>query len=181
MTKSVKRKRVTGAAEGIKSRKTAKKAKVAMKIAAHGPEPDPIFGAIEAHKAACAAYEKPRKVTAHMRGNHPRYDAAEAVERRAADHEMRTLQALLKCSPTTLLGVIAVLEHVSKPEWLTSGPRKGTGQTILSGLCEYSNDKADAARWFPLRLAVALRDIVGPERWLHSAPAVTHPRGIART
>jgi hypothetical protein len=125
------------------------------------PTVDPIFRLIRDHEAACAAYEPTRKVTTNMLPSNPRYRAAEAAERRASDREMKAALAILGCQPTTtLVGVVAALEHVSKPEWLTAGARGGTRETILSGLHENSNEERRVARQFPLRLAAALREII---------------------
>jgi hypothetical protein len=128
-------------------------------------KPDPIFRLIADHEAACSAYEPKRKGTANMRPNNPRYRAAEAAENRASDREMKTALAILGCQPTTLTGVLAALEHVSRPEWLTKVGAGGTGETILSGMHDCSGaDIKSAAKKFPLRLAAALREIIGETR-----------------
>jgi hypothetical protein len=119
--------------------------------------PDPIFRLIRDHEATCASYEAIRKVTADMLPNNPRLRAAETAERRAMDRETKAVLAILGCQPTTLVGVLAALEHVSRPEWLSGS----TGETVLSGLHENSNEERDLARQFPLRLAAALREIIG--------------------
>jgi hypothetical protein len=106
------------------------------------------------------AYEPRRKATADMLPNDPHYRAAEAAERRSMDRETKAVLAILAHQPTTLVGVLAALEHVSRPEWLTRGTN-GTGETILSGLHENSDEERNAARQFPLRLAAALREIIG--------------------
>jgi hypothetical protein len=138
---------------------------VAFLFGKGAPKADPIFAAIDRHKAACAAYEPTRKATANMLPNNPRYRAAEAADRRNSDREMKSLLALLGCQPTTLVGVLAALEHVSKPEWLTKVGSPGTGETILSGIHECSGkDIKSVLRGFPLRLADALREIIGQGR-----------------
>jgi hypothetical protein len=120
---------------------------------------------IRDHEAACAAYESTRKATANMLPSNPRYRAAEAAERRTDDREMKTLLALLGCQPTTLVGVLAALEHVSKPEWLTKVTSGGTGETILSGIHECTpEDIRSVVRPFPLRLVATLRGIFGMRR-----------------
>jgi hypothetical protein len=124
-------------------------------------KPDPIFRLIRDHEAACAAYEPKRNATADMLPSNPRYQAAEAAESRANDREMKAALAVLGCQPTTLMGVLALLEHVSRPEWLTKVGSGGTRETILSGMhdCSMVNVKS-AARQFPFRLAAALRNII---------------------
>jgi hypothetical protein len=132
------------------------------------PKPDPIFRLIADHEAACAAYEPRRKVTADMLPSDPRYRAASAAENRASDRELKAALAVLGCQPTTLMGVLAALEHVSRPEWLTKVGAGGTGETILSGMHECSGkDIKSTTRQFPPRLAAALRDIIGPEPETH--------------
>jgi hypothetical protein len=76
---------------------------------------------------------------------------------------MKALLALLDCPPTTLLlGVLAALEHVGKPEWLAAVGASGTRETNLSGLNDSSiDDVRRAVRRFPLRLAAALQEIIG--------------------
>jgi hypothetical protein len=125
------------------------------------PKVDPIFRLISDHEAACAAYEPKRMVTADMLPTNPHYRAAEAAESRASDRELKAALAILGCRPTTLMGVLAALEHVSRPEWLTKVGASGTGETILSGMHDCSGkDIKSAAKQFPLRLAAALREII---------------------
>jgi hypothetical protein len=129
------------------------------------PKVDPIFRLIRAHEAACAAFEPTRKATANMLPSNPRYRAAEAAERRTSDRQMKSLLALLGCQPTTLVGVLAALEHVSRPEWLTKVGAGGTGETILSGIHECTpQDIRSVVRGFPRRLGTALRQIIGETR-----------------
>jgi hypothetical protein len=131
------------------------------------PKVDPILSAIADHEAACAAYAKPRRVVANMTPNNPRYKAAQAVQRKAGAEEMRALAALLRCRPTTLVGVLAALEHVSRPEWLAT-EKNYTKETVLSAVTLYEEaavgeELSILAKSFPFRLAAALRDIIGSE------------------
>jgi hypothetical protein len=129
------------------------------------PKADPIFRLIADHEAACAAYEPRRRFTSDMRPGDPRYRTASAAEHRASDREMKAALAILGCQPTTLLGVLAALEHVSRPEWLTKVGSGGTGETILSGLHDCSGkDVRSAAKQFSARLAAAMREIIGQAR-----------------
>jgi hypothetical protein len=142
--------------------KTIKRKQVSRAARAEAKEGDPIFGLIADHEAACAAYEPARKATADMLPSSPRYRTASAAEHRASDREMKTALAVLGCQPTTLMGVLAALEHVSRPEWLTKVGVGGTGETILSGMHDCSGEGIKkAAKQFPLRLAAALRQIIG--------------------
>jgi hypothetical protein len=77
---------------------------------------------------------------------------------------MKTLPTILGCQSTTLVGILAALEHVSKPEWLTKITSSGNGETILSGIHECSTeDVRSVVRRFPHRLAATLRQIIGIE------------------
>jgi hypothetical protein len=127
------------------------------------PKVDPIFAAIEKHKAACTAYEGPRCATANMLPDNPGYKAAWKAERKGAAREARTLTEFFSCNPTTLRGVLAALEHAGRPEWLNYD-KNGTDETVLSGPCD-SNTKqiAELAKSFPLRIAKTLTDIIGVE------------------
>jgi hypothetical protein len=144
-------------------RREAKEA-AAFLLGLDKPKPDPALAAIAAHKAACAAYAKPRKMAANMVPTNPRYKAAMAAERKAGGKEMKTLLALLACRPTTLHGVQALLEHFGQPEWLIY-EGEGTGDSVLSGAHEYNptSDVKKVVKLLPLRLAGALREIIGRE------------------
>ena len=63
-------------------------------------EPDPVFAAIEAHKAAIVAH------TAAV-------DTGD--EDASTDAEDAALEAVLTCQPTTQDGIIALLEHMASP------------------------------------------------------------------
>lgn len=118
---------------------------------------DPIFAAIADHRAACIAYRQACRKEGRIDGRSPDYAAAEEASNAALHREGEVLEALLKCQPTTLAGVAAVLDHLSLPEFLIEG-RKGTGMTTLEGRFEC---ESHAARKYPGRLAAAVRKISG--------------------
>ena len=111
---------------------------------------DPIFAAIEAHRreldrrnqtieAICAAEDRHK---AEERETWHRYEAASI--------------ALLTTKPTTMAGVIALLNYVALPE--CSGP--GKSESILDGARLSSNQAAAAAaERFPGTNAEVLREI----------------------
>ena len=118
-----------------------------------GPEAsDLIFTVIESHKrelgrrnqtieAICAAEDRNKS---EERDAWHRYEEASV--------------ALLTTKPTTMAGVIAVLNYVALPE--CSGP--GVCETILDGSRLSSNrEAAAAAERFPALSAEALREITG--------------------
>jgi hypothetical protein len=113
---------------------------------------DPIFAAIERHKREL-----------HQR-NHTIESICAAEERhkaeeRAAWHRYEEAAILLLTTmPTTMAGVIALLDYVASPE--CSGP--GTCETILDGARLSSNrEAAAAAERFPASSAQVLREITG--------------------
>jgi hypothetical protein len=116
-----------------------------------GPEAsDPIFAAIDAHKreldrrnqtieAICAAEDR---LKAEERDAWHRYEEASI--------------ALLTAKPTTIAGVIALMNYLALPE--SSGP--GVCETILDGARLSSNRKAAAAaERFPALSAEVLQEI----------------------
>jgi hypothetical protein len=162
MTKTAKRKRVSRAA-----RAEAKEA-VAF-LFGHGvkPKADPIFRLIADHEAACAAFEKTRKVVGNMLPSDLRYKAAQKSDSKASAREIKALVALPGCRPTTLHGVLTALEHIAQPEWLAKG-KNYTKETVLSAITHYDEaavgeELANLGKSFPLRLAAALREIIGTE------------------
>jgi hypothetical protein len=83
---------------------------------------DPIFAAIATHRAACVAYQQGLWKEIHMKGGYTaKYEAVEDASNAALDREGDVLEALLNCRPTTLAGVVAVLDHLSLPEFLIEG------------------------------------------------------------
>jgi hypothetical protein len=113
---------------------------------------DPTFNAIGAHKrdlerrnqtieAICAAEERHK---AEERDAWHRYEQASI--------------ALLSTKPTSIAGLIALMNYVALPE--SSGP--GVCETILDGARLSSNQEAAAAaEHFPALSAEALREITG--------------------
>jgi hypothetical protein len=79
---------------------------------------DPVFAAIERHKAACAEAWKLSDLWGDLRGNDPEYDAVGARHSVAFQMEKLAITAVLSCPPTTIAGVIAVLAHLGQMEWL---------------------------------------------------------------
>jgi hypothetical protein len=114
---------------------------------------DPIFAKIEAHRAAVAAWTAAGDISAKMENkDDPGYEAAERLASKESGREMKALRALLRCRPTTLSGVIALLDHLGQPQLLCE---KSDG-TVLSGTdCWWKEDK-DEVRALPHMLAGAL-------------------------
>jgi len=122
---------------------------------AQGAESDPVFAAIEEHKAACAAHHATYAIYSPLSPNDPGFDEAEADNDDARDCEGNALVDLLACTPNTLAGVAAMLEHLGQPEGLNYDG--GAEHTVLSGT---DQDGLEEAKSLPLRLAAAVRNII---------------------
>ena len=118
-----------------------------------GPEAsDPIVNAIEAHKHELE--RRNQKIEAICAAE----DRHKAEERDAWHRYEEASIALLTTKPTTMAGVIALMNYVALPE--CSGP--GACETILDGARLSSNrEAAAAAERFPALSAEALREITG--------------------
>jgi hypothetical protein len=113
---------------------------------------DPIFVAIEAHRPALGRRNEIIESICAAEERHK-------VEEREAWHSYEGAAiALLTTKPTTMAGVIAVMNYVALPE--CAGP--GACDTILDGARLSSNrEAATAAEQFPALSAEALREIAG--------------------
>ena len=115
-----------------------------------GKPPDPILAAIEAHKHALD--QRNRMIEAICAAE----DRQKAEERDAWHRYEEASIALLTTKPTTMAGVIAIMNYVALPE--CSGP--GVCETILDGARLSSNrEAASAAERFPALSAEVLQEI----------------------
>jgi hypothetical protein len=120
---------------------------------------DPIFMKIEAHQTAVRTWLSAGDVSGRMEDNDPAYEAADRTTNKASAHEMKTLRALLRCRPTTLAGVIALLDHLGQPHTLRDADREA--DSVLSSTHTWWPENKDEVRAFPRELAAALRSLVG--------------------
>jgi hypothetical protein len=118
-------------------------------------EPDPIFALIEAHKAAASAYPRVSDIYASMLSSDPGYEVASEQDQEASRQEALAVRDLMLCQPTTLAGILALLDHVGQPELLIYGD-EGTGETVLTGGHVFHRKEAQK---FPLKIAAALRSL----------------------
>jgi hypothetical protein len=118
---------------------------------------DPIFAKIEAHRAAVLAWQAAGDISGKMLADDPAEDAATRATTKASGAEMRALRNLLKCRPTTIAGVVALLDHLGQGQCLR-GP---DGETVLSGAHCWHNEQKGAVRAVPHMLAGALRSLIG--------------------
>jgi hypothetical protein len=121
-------------------------------------EVDPIFALIEKHKAACDASRAFSACWADMSPSDPEYNVVEGRFDDAYKGEREVLVALLTRQPTTIAGVIAVLEHVGQTDWVFGNDSE---DTVLTDSCERNIEEAKA---FPAHVAIALRQIIGHRR-----------------
>jgi hypothetical protein len=116
----------------------------ALNIPAQAAQPDPIFAAIERHRAARAVWwESPDGETNEESEN--RLD-------RAGGAAEQTLADVLSTKPTTIAGCVALLRHVH--DHLTTYEEGGEAY-ILSNAAD---DTGAAAQKFLLMIATALAD-----------------------
>jgi hypothetical protein len=121
-----------------------------------GPEAsDPIFAAIEVHQRELARRNQAIEAICAAEDRH------KAEERVAWHRYEEASTALLTTKPTTMAGVIALMNYVGLPE--CSGP--GACETILDGARLSSNREAAlAAERFPVLSAEGLQEITGERR-----------------
>jgi hypothetical protein len=115
---------------------------------------DPIFALIEKHKVACDAARTIGDVLSDLHSDDPTENAARERFNKANDGERKVLVALLTCQPTTMAGIIAVLEHVGRVNWVWG---EDDDETFLTGAYE---SNIVEAQMFPAHLAASLRNIV---------------------
>ena len=118
-----------------------------------GPQAiDPIFAVIEAHKRELDKRNQTIETLCAAEERH------KSEERDAWHRYEEASTALLTTKPTTMAGIIALMNYVALPE--SSGP--GVCETILDGARLSSNrEAAAAAERFPALSAEVLREITG--------------------
>jgi hypothetical protein len=77
-----------------------------------GGEPDPVFSAIEAHRAAFAEWDRFASVYDGMVPDDPGYADATGASGASSRHEIATFEALFSAEPTTLAGIKALAEYL---------------------------------------------------------------------
>jgi hypothetical protein len=118
---------------------------------------DPIFAKIEAHRAAVEAMNAVCDVCGELTADDPAWEDASRKSVKVIRLEKKALRALLGCRPTTLVGAIALLDHLGQGQCLR-GP---DDETVLSGAHLWHDEQKGAVRAVPHMLAGALRSLVG--------------------
>jgi hypothetical protein len=103
-------------------------------------ESDPIFAAIAAHRAA-----------AHSYASACFDECDEDVVDEMCHAHVDALKALLACAPTTVPGVVAVLEYLGQPDY-----GHDPEQTLLCGAIGWDGEIQDAACKLPAILAAVI-------------------------
>jgi hypothetical protein len=127
---------------------------------------DPIFAVIERHRVAVAEYNKAEAISGNIVGGSQDWKVTWAVTSAAMDRKADLLEAVLRAQPTTMAGVIALLEHLGQDEFLGVdwGRDEHDRETLLSTFNNCNRiEPRRLAQDFPLRLAGALHQIIGTE------------------
>ena len=77
-----------------------------------GASVDPIFAAIEAHRAAYGDLSRALAVLGKLPPTDPGYEQANAIAETVDDEVFRSARDLAKIVPTTLAGAVALLEYI---------------------------------------------------------------------
>jgi hypothetical protein len=115
---------------------------------------DPIFAAIDRHRTACDAARSVGDVCGVTFPDAPTYDAIHERFDEVNGEERKALVALLTCQPTTIAGILAVLEHVGRMNWVWGDD---DDETIIAGAYERGIEEAKV---FTAHLAASLRNII---------------------
>lgn len=116
---------------------------------------DPVYSAIERHRTAVAIQTEASHISCRLDYEDPSYKAAQERTTEACDELSEALRALLVCRPSTMEGLLALLDYVGQPEWLDDDE---DGATILSGAHGYDEN---LLKEFPRTIAAALREMIG--------------------
>lgn len=107
-------------------------------------KPDPIFALIEKHKQAAAEDIAAAKAFSTMRRSDETYPAADARTQKAWKNLRAAQLKLLKATPTTTSGCIALMRHVMDPQGKEAFGG-GFDNTPLGDLiAEYANCAGDS-------------------------------------
>jgi hypothetical protein len=124
---------------------------------------DPIFAVIERHRIAVAEYNRAEAFSGSIVPGGADWEAAWGRTSAAMDRSGDLLEALLCAEPATMLGAIALLEHLVQDEFLGVdwGGEEDDRETLLSTFNDSSCiERRRLAQDFPGRFAAALRNII---------------------
>jgi hypothetical protein len=121
---------------------------LAMAVAASSA-PDPIFAAIAAYRAAAQAYCAACNADA---------EDDEDLVHETGDAHVDALEELLACRPTTLPGVVALLDLLAEPDY-----GHDPEDAILAGAIGWDGEIKAAAMKLPAVLAETIRALIGEQ------------------
>jgi hypothetical protein len=126
---------------------------------------DPIFAVIAEHRAIMRAWRDAFDMEEMTEHGTPEREAACAAIDAECEREETAMHAVLTAQPTTIAGVVALLEHVGQREYLgVFDEGEGEGEERQSVLTTW-NEATDqghrrTAQDFPLRLAATIRSLL---------------------
>ncbi len=142
-------------------RATAAAAVTALPIAGATALAEPAFAIIANHRAALEAAIETARKWGELLPSDPLYDHMGDLSAAAWDRADEALYLALIQRPTTLAGAVALLEHVSLPEFLGPPQDDEDRRTILSAELESHCKARHAAESFCQKLAAPMRDLIG--------------------
>jgi len=117
-------------------------AAAAIPATALAGEPDPIFAAIEAHKAANDTYSRTVSISGRMSRKHPGYAEADAATDAAMRAERGAAIALALIAPTTRAGIDALLAYVLDDDRDYPGHEDWPTEMTAPDVLDYSGEPA---------------------------------------
>jgi hypothetical protein len=113
------------------------------------PKDDPIFAAIAAYRAAVKAYLAAFEIDD---------ESAEDIIQETGSAHVDALEELLTCRPTTLPGVVALLDLLAEPDH-----GHDPEDAILAGAIGWDGEIKAAAMKLPAVLAETMRALIGEQ------------------
>jgi hypothetical protein len=149
-----------------------------VSIATHAPgasptagcltdDADPIFSVLAEHRAAMKAYLAASAVSGALVDGTPEWETADKLTQATIKREHAAVYAVLTGQPTTVAGVIALLEHVGQNQFLGEAPegKDAFDETVLSIWMRADGSRfKKAAQALPRRLAATMRTLNRSDR-----------------
>ncbi len=128
------------------------------------PAVDPAFAAIAEHIAATAGYLKGCEEHTGCDDYSPEWEATKPAFDAAVDRYYASLRRLFEAEATSLAGVAALLDHLSRPHWLTPWTKREIEDNLFETVWSDPLNSSDineklAALDFPKQLAASVRRI----------------------
>jgi hypothetical protein len=111
----------------------AAQAPVASRRRAPPAQKDPVFAAIEHHRAALWARWAALRISGGIAPTDPRENEAMARTDAACAREHEALERLITCRPTTTRGLVSLIAYLGQPEDDDDDDRPPQSETIICG------------------------------------------------